>query len=419
MERVAVARAAGVGKAAGDGDAARIVHGNAELAERHLHRGRETGVEVEEVDVVDGDSGVSERRGRRGLDGRRRGEVGTLARRPRVGAAGPAEEDDLTILRDAPAVGLVAAHDDDRGGQVDFHDGVHPLRVGEADPTVVGRRRRDVRRRVGDGEPRVGVLRCHCSVASHEGPEERLMFGDAATGLRPQRVLEQRVAMDRRNEAVPGLDRRGHLALSLEEVAVAFERRPLERAVLLHRSPPAVDALATGEDGDLCVASNDAVGEGVEQFSGRVPPGRDGEAFRRQWHASAFGHACAQVVVTPSKRVDTGKQRRLRRDVVGGCIALAGGVGHGPADRLGHHRRGLPRLERTVELGVATVLADPDDHRLATATSPARLVAHLRRSLPCRPQVRSGEHERLPAVVHRARSQGARLVPHRSHMQGS
>ena len=356
VHRVVVARPAVVCESAGLGRAARIGRRDAQRVERELDRAREAAVEIEEVDVGRAELRVRLRRARRRVDRGARRQVDPLRGAPAVVRARSAEERDPLRRRNAEPVRRALAHRDRRRALVHLHERVHELRIGEADPAVLRGDGADLLGAARLGEPREGIRRRHLRVARHQLRDEALVRLDRAPGLRAQRVLVQRVHVDRLAHAVAHLERvreRLHAREEAREAVTAW--CPRELAVLGARAAPAVYALGAGDEGDLELAVGDPVREVVEEQDRALAPAGRLELLARR-RARELGDPARQVVVRPGHRRDAADELRLGQELG------PAGVGGGALERRRHQLRrllGLPILR--VEARPVPHLADPDD----------------------------------------------------------
>ena len=106
---------------------------------RHLNRGREARVDVDEVDVVDGDAGQLHRAAARDPDRRRAVELGAFTDGVGVVGVGARVRENPTVARNLEMLGLGNRGQDQHGRLVDHVVRVHQLGVGPADHAV-GRR---------------------------------------------------------------------------------------------------------------------------------------------------------------------------------------------------------------------------------------------------------------------------------------
>ena len=177
MHGVVVSRAPGVRKTAGHGQPTGIIQRETKLLGPDFHRDGETGIEVEIVDLIQGDAGHFQRQ-LAGQPHRRTGmEVLTVHHEPQVGGVRAAMQVDPPVLGHAKFAGLLLACDQHAGGLVDFHYGVEQLRIGKADHAVAVRDRHQFFSCPRHGEPGFRIARRHLRERRKEAAQSRLVIG--------------------------------------------------------------------------------------------------------------------------------------------------------------------------------------------------------------------------------------------------
>ena len=108
-----------------------------------------------------------------------------------------AQEVDALGDGETPPIGLRLAHHEKGSSEVHLHDGIHPLRVREADPAVLLADRANLLRGPRFAEPRQGVPCSDGGKARHHLRDDTLVLLDRTAGPCTQGALVERKAVDR------------------------------------------------------------------------------------------------------------------------------------------------------------------------------------------------------------------------------
>ena len=107
-------------------------------------------------------------------------------------------------------------------------------------------------------------------MGGHQLAEQALVLIDAPTGLGPEGVLVQGVALDGSHQPVPGFELVGEGPLPPEQVPMDGGSPPggLEVDAFAAGPPPAVHGVGAAQQGDAGVAFDDARGHVVQELAG-------------------------------------------------------------------------------------------------------------------------------------------------------
>ena len=270
VRRVVVDRSAREAEAAGDGERARVVVGEPELAHRDLHRRREARVEVEVRDVVDADAGgverVADRRAR--SPGEPVSESRSVTNQWSCASAAACRN----TMRSSGTPAARAASYEHRSiaapwstsmfAHMRFGYGKHTMRLSGG---PCGSRRGSTR----SATTRAGCRRRPRRTSTRARSTCRWCSSMRAPGRGAQRGLEQRV------HHASARPRRGASRTSLAPGPVVADdplarrvvaRLPVELDAGLAAGPPAgVHALGAADEHDVALAALDAVGQLVDE----------------------------------------------------------------------------------------------------------------------------------------------------------
>ncbi len=368
VRHVVVARAAEEGQPAGDGEAARIVLGQADLLAADLHGRGKAAVQVDHVDLLGRLAGHGQRLGSGGPDGRRRMQVSAFADVPMVVPVGAAVQEHPTLARDAQLARSRHAGHHHRCRLVDEGVGIHQPRVRVADPAVALVDRHQLRRAVALAPRGQRVVTRHRGKARHQRADGLLVRVDRAPARAAQCVLEQRVHDDRRAHAVQVLV----VAPATPRVADQLRRAARLLGPQARRGTGALQAvlrtqrLAAAQQRGAQPAAGDLFGEQVQQVLRHVA-------------AAVAVDVPSGVQAQPARDAARRIRRRteLRREARRGVGKAAdhrhrvdGGVDAGRAGVLQCRPRGLrdqfvrrtPGFGRRLQIGD---IAAADEHRHA------------------------------------------------------
>ncbi len=277
VRHVVVPGSAGERQPAGDRErAARIVVWEPEFRGGDLYRGREARVEVEMVDVVGTDAGHLEDLPADRTDCGRRMQVTAVGERVRVVGVGTAVGEHPTLAGHAGAFRRLGRTHEEHGALLDVVVRVHELRIREADPTVVGRRRADLLRRVGLLRPCVGVASGDLAEPRPQLRDLDEVVVDRAGRVGAERLFEHRVHLHRHHDPAVHLGRVGHGELTAHHLGFGHRlvlhrpRRSIARGSERH---PGAPGLGAADQHDVVSPCGDVEGCSVDQRLGVLPPG--------------------------------------------------------------------------------------------------------------------------------------------------